>query len=114
MSVYRRHLFVCTNRRPEGHPRGSCAEKGSEALRDALKDALKKRGMGKQMRVNAAGCLDFCEHGCTMVVYPEGIWYGGVKPEDVDEIIDETMVNGRVIERLVPPFARPKPPSSGT
>ncbi len=108
MSVFRRHMFVCTNRRPEGHPRGSCAEKGSEALRDALKEGLKKRGVGKQMRVNAAGCLDFCEQGCTVVIYPEGIWYGGVKPSDVDEILDETMLNGRVIDRLVPAYARPK------
>ena len=108
MPPYRRHMFVCTNRRPDGHPRGSCAAKGSEALRDALKEALHQRGVGKQMRVNASGCLDVCETGCSVVIYPEGIWYGGVTLGDVDEIIDETMMNGRTIERLTPPFMKKK------
>jgi (2Fe-2S) ferredoxin len=110
MPPYRRHLFVCTNRRPDSDPRGSCAQKGSEDLRERFKQALKARGVGSPMRVNAAGCLDVCELGCAVVIYPEGIWYGRVKPEDVDEIIDETLINGRVVERLLPPFMKPKAP----
>jgi (2Fe-2S) ferredoxin len=104
---YQRHLFVCTNRRPDGHPKGSCAEKGSEQLRERFKQALANRGLAKQMRANAAGCLDQCEHGCSVVVYPEGVWYGRVQLSDVDEIVEEHLVHGRIVERLLMPFMKP-------
>jgi (2Fe-2S) ferredoxin len=104
MPPYEKHVFICTNRREEGHPRGSCAEKGSEEVRARFKEALKKRGLARQMRANAAGCLDTCEFGCSVVVYPDGVWYQKVTPGDVDEIVDEHLVNGRVVERLrMPP-----------
>jgi (2Fe-2S) ferredoxin len=97
---FQRHLFVCTNARPPGHPKGCCSEKGAEALRDAFKAAIKARGLDGSVRANAAGCLDACEHGATVVVYPEGTWYGGVKPSDVSEIVDEHLVQGRPVPRL--------------
>jgi (2Fe-2S) ferredoxin len=95
-----KHVFICTNRRDENNPKGSCAQKGSEAIREAFKKQLHERGLKGKMRANAAGCLDQCEHGCAIVVYPEQVWYGGVKPEDVAEIIDEHLIGGRPVERL--------------
>ena len=103
MSRYQRHLFICENRRPSGHPRGCCAERGAEEVRAALKKALKKRGLAGRVRANAAGCLDTCERGVTVVVYPEGVWYGGVRLEDVDEIIERHVLGGEVVERLLQP-----------
>jgi (2Fe-2S) ferredoxin len=101
MTRYRRHVFVCLNERPEGHPKGCCLHKGSAQVRDTLKTELKKRGLAGRVRANKAGCLDACEHGISMVIYPEGIWYGGVKVEDVPEIIDRTIIQGEVIQRLL-------------
>jgi (2Fe-2S) ferredoxin len=109
MPPFKRHLFVCTNRRPDDHPKGSCAQKGSEELRERFKQALANRGLSKQMRANAAGCLDQCEHGCSVVVYPEGVWYGRVKPSDVEEIVEEHLIHGRIVERLLMPFMKPHP-----
>ncbi|MBS2028002.1 MAG: (2Fe-2S) ferredoxin domain-containing protein [Deltaproteobacteria bacterium] len=100
MAPYKKHVFICTNVRPPGSPRGCCAEKGSEELRSLFKKGLKARGLAGDVRANAAGCLDTCEAGPSIVVYPEGVWYGGVKPEDVAEILDEHLVNGRPVERL--------------
>lgn len=108
MPPYRKHVFVCTNRREPGHPKGCCAEKGAEEVRAKFKDALKARGISKDIRPNAAGCLDTCVHGVSVVVYPDGTWYGGVKVEDVDEIIDEHLINGRPVERLLMPFMKKK------
>lgn len=103
MSRYQRHLFICENRRPSGHPRGCCAERGSEEVRSAFKKALKERGLAGLVRANAAGCLDTCELGVTVVVYPEGVWYGGVRVEDVEEIVQCHVVGGKVVERLLQP-----------
>ena len=97
---YQRHVFVCTNRRPDGHPKGCCASKGSEQVREKLKSEVGKRGLSKAVRVNAAGCLDACEHGVSVVVYPEGVWYGHVTAEDVSELVEEHLAGGRPVERL--------------
>jgi (2Fe-2S) ferredoxin len=98
---YDRHVFVCENSRSPEHPRGCCKNRGGSAVKEALKDALKARGLTLRIRANSAGCLDACEHGPTMVVYPEGVWYGGVKPEDVAEIVERHLLGGEPVERLV-------------
>ncbi len=100
MPPFVRHIFVCTNERPAGHSRGCCVAKGSPAIRDALKAAVKKAGLGSDVRVNAAGCLDQCEHGVTVVVYPDAVWYGFVTLDDVDEIVSAHIVGGRPVNRL--------------
>lgn len=100
MPPFLRHIFVCTNERPPDHRRGCCLGKNSSSVRDALKAAVKGVGLGGEVRVNAAGCLDQCEHGVTIVVYPDTVWYGFVKPSDVDEIVREHIVGGRPVERL--------------
>ena len=97
---YEAHVFCCTNRRPAGHPRGCCADKGSEALRDHMKDRAKELGL-KKVRVNIAGCLDRCELGPTMVIYPEGVWYSVSTKEEVDEVLQKHLVEGGRVERLM-------------
>jgi (2Fe-2S) ferredoxin len=101
MPFFERHVFICTNRRDPSNPKGSCAAKGSEQVRERFKKELYERGLKGRMRANAAGCLDQCEHGCTVVVYPEQVWYGGVKPGDVVEIIEQHLLHGRPVERLL-------------
>jgi (2Fe-2S) ferredoxin len=109
MSRYQRHVFVCINERPKGHPKGCCLEKGSAEVRSALKAELKKRGLAGIVRANNSGCLDACEHGVSMVIYPEAIWYGKVTKEDIPEIIDRTILRGEVIQRLLMTDARYRP-----
>jgi (2Fe-2S) ferredoxin len=69
-------------------------------LREVFKKELKKAGLGPRVRANHAGCLDQCEHGPTVVIYPQGIWYGHVKPEDVPRIVAKTVVGGEVLHDL--------------
>lgn len=107
MKPFRKHLFVCTNERPASDPRGSCAAKGSEALRDRFKEVLKARGVKGAIRANAAGCLDQCAQGCTVVVYPDSVWYGHVTPADVEEIVDRHLLGDEPVERLR--IDRPEP-----
>jgi len=97
---FEKHIFVCENVRPEDDPRGCCCAKGSKELRQQFKNHLKKLGLNKEVRANAAGCLDACEYGATVVVYPEQIWYGGVTKEDVEEIIQKHIIEGNPVERL--------------
>jgi len=97
---YEAHVFCCTNKRPDGHPRGSCADKGSEDLRNYMKDRAKQLGL-KKVRINSAGCLDRCELGPTVVIYPEGVWYSAPTKEDIDEILQTHLVEGGRVERLM-------------
>lgn len=100
MPGFEYHIFVCTNTRPEGHPRGCCNPDGSAHLRQCFKDEVKRRNLRANVRANAAGCLDQCEHGPNLVIYPEGVWYGNVQPEDVAEIIESHLLGGKPVERL--------------
>jgi (2Fe-2S) ferredoxin len=96
-----RYLFVCINRRPEGHPKGSCAAKGSEEVVVRLKEALAARGVARdRVRACSASCLDLCETGISVVQEPEHVAYGGVTLGDVDAIADAA-ARGDVVERLV-------------
>jgi (2Fe-2S) ferredoxin len=99
-AYYRSHVFVCTNVRPDGHPRGCCKAKGSEKLRDYMKARAKELGL-TDVRINTAGCLDRCELGPTMVIYPEGVWYAPRTPADVDEILQRHVRDGGRVARLM-------------
>lgn len=100
MKRFNKHIFICENHRPEGHPRGCCAEKGSVEIRSKFKSRLKELGINSIIRINAAGCLDACEFGVSVVVYPEQYWYGGVTKDDVEEIIQSHLINNIPVERL--------------
>ena len=99
-AFYESHVFCCTNERPAGHPRGCCKAKGSEKLRDYMKARAKELGLPR-VRINTSGCLDRCELGPTVVIYPEGVWYSVHTREDVDEILQRHLVEGGRVERLM-------------
>ena len=100
MANFERHVFVCTNHREPGSARPSCTTDGRSELHVVLKQKLDALGLKGRVRANKSGCLDQCEHGPTVVVYPEQVWYGHVQPSDVDEIVREHIVGGRAVERL--------------
>jgi (2Fe-2S) ferredoxin len=99
---YRLHVFVCCNRRPDGHRRGSCAAKGSEDLRDYMKARAKELGLPK-VRINQAGCLDRCEEGPALVIYPDGVWYNPRSRADIDLILDQHLSRGERVAHLMMP-----------
>lgn len=101
MPRFRSLIFVCCNTRDAGHPRGCCNPDGSDALRNAFQAEIKKRGLGPLVRASKAGCLEQCELGPTVVIYPQDVWYGHVTPADVPRIIDETIIAGQVIDDLL-------------
>ena len=101
MARFQRHIFTCVNLRPSDNPKGCCAAKGGAEVAQALKSKLYERGFKRIVRANKAYCLDQCSRGVTVVVYPEGVWYGGVTVDDVDEIIERHIIAGEPVERLV-------------
>jgi len=107
---YDTHLFCCVNERPKGHPRGCCAERGGKELHAHFKKRAKELGI-KNIRVNQSGCLERCELGPTVVIYPEGTWYNVETTDDVEEVLTKHILNGERVERLYlePDQKRPKP-----
>ena len=99
-SYYKQHVFFCMNTREDGRP--CCMDRGAQAAQEPAKKRIKQldlNGQGK-IRINKAGCLDRCEEGPVMVVYPQGTWYTFVDTSDIDEIIDSHLIGGKVVERL--------------
>ena len=109
---YSRHIFMCTNVRPEGHPRGCCSARAAEAggvdkLRAYMREKAKELGV-ENIRCNAAGCLDRCEFGPNMVIYPEGVGYRYESQEDIDEILEtHVKIGGRVARLMLQPDQLP-------
>jgi len=100
MSYFRHHMFFCCNQRDPGQ--ACCADHGAQDMFAYAKErvkTLKLNGPGK-VRINRAGCLDRCDDGPMIVVYPDAVWYTYVDKSDIDEIIDSHLVHGRVVERL--------------
>ena len=99
-NYYQHHVFFCLNQRENGE--ACCMNSGAESAFDHMKQRVKKLGLNGEdkVRINRAGCLDRCNEGPLMVVYPEAIWYTFVDNADIDEIIDSHLVNGKVVERL--------------
>lgn len=97
---FEKHLFVCVNERPPENPVGCCKAKGSEKIVDMLKTAVQQHKLGGKIRINKSGCLSQCSKGVTIVVYPEGVWYGRVTPADVPEIVESHLLKGIPVERL--------------
>jgi (2Fe-2S) ferredoxin len=95
---FEKHIFICTNQKEPG--KACCGqERGMELVKE-FKRQLTERGLKGTVRAQRSGCLDACEFGPSMVIYPEGTYYGHVKPEDITRIIDEHVMNNRVIEEL--------------
>ncbi|HEX2580748.1 MAG TPA: (2Fe-2S) ferredoxin domain-containing protein [Dongiaceae bacterium] len=99
---FKRHVFCCVNQRPEGHPRGCCKAKGSESWSDYMKARAKELGL-EDTRINRSLCLDRCEHGPVIVVYPEGVWYHCGSREDAEEIVSRHLLGGEIVTRLLLP-----------
>lgn len=98
-----RHILVCTNTRPPGNPKGSCGEKGSEALFETLKSMLRERGLKGRVIVNRTSCLKHCSRGITLAVQPDNVWYGGVTGNDLEEICASHVEGGEPVDRLLMP-----------
>jgi len=101
MPKFEKHIFVCTNQRPPENPKGCCNPGDTSPLHSLFKAGLAKRGLKSRVRANKSGCLDQCEHGPTVVVYPEAVWYGNVTPGDVDEILDSHIRGNQPVQRLM-------------
>ncbi|MES2592968.1 MAG: (2Fe-2S) ferredoxin domain-containing protein [Bacteroidota bacterium] len=98
--IYDKHIFICTNQRAPEAPRKSCGEAHGMELVDAFKKKLKELKLPIKLRAQKSGCLDICDFGPTLVIYPEGVFYVGVELTDIDEIINEHIINNRPVERL--------------
>lgn len=103
MSYYSRHVFFCLNQRDNGAD--SCSQHHAQAGFERCKARVKEAGLSGvgKVRVNKAGCLDRCAGGPVAVVYPEAVWYSFVDDDDIDEIVESHLKNGRVVERLLLP-----------
>ncbi len=98
---YDKHVFFCTNQREDGS--ACCGNHDAQKARDYVKDKVRALGLsGRQnrIRINSAGCMDRCDDGPVIVVYPEGVWYTYVDAKDLDEIIESHLKNGKVVDRL--------------
>lgn len=101
MSHYQQHVFFCTNQREEGAE--CCNNINAQWMRDYVKDKVQMLGLSNEenrIRINSAGCMNRCDEGPVLVIYPEGVWYTYMDESDLDEIIVEHLQNGRVVERL--------------
>jgi (2Fe-2S) ferredoxin/predicted O-methyltransferase YrrM len=98
MQPFRYHVFICQQQKPEGMP--CCAARGGAAVADALRREIAARGLASDVQITASGSLGLCERGPNIVVYPEGVWYSGVRPEDVPEIVESHFRNGIPVARL--------------
>jgi (2Fe-2S) ferredoxin len=94
--TFRKHVLVCTFDRP-----GHCGTFGGLELLELFRQEVDRRQLAKEILVTRAGCTGHHAFGPTVIVYPEGIWYGHVKPEDVTAIIQEHLIEERPVERLI-------------
>jgi (2Fe-2S) ferredoxin len=108
---YDTHVFCCINERPDDHPKGCCSARGAVPLQAYMKARAKKMDLKTRVRINRSGCLDRCELGPTMVIYPDGVWYTYRTREDIDEILDQHILRGGRVERLLvrPDQIEPRP-----
>jgi (2Fe-2S) ferredoxin len=98
-----RHVLVCLNQRPEDSPKGSCGARGADALCDRLRAAVHERGLGQRIMVSRTGCLKHCARGPVLCVYPEGVWYAGVRESDIAEVLERHLIGGEPVVRLLMP-----------
>lgn len=97
---YERHVFICMNERPADNPRGDCKSRGADKVLERFKTLVDECKLKPRIRAQKCGCLDTCERGVSVVVYPEGVWYQRVTAADVDEIVESHLLRGQPVERL--------------
>lgn len=98
-----KHVFVCTQQRPPGHPRSSCGEKQCTAVMEEFLWQVQQKQLYDRIQVTATGCMGPCSEGPTVLVYPEGVMYSGVSKDTVNTIIDEHLVGNQPVEALLMP-----------
>ncbi|MBI5890934.1 MAG: (2Fe-2S) ferredoxin domain-containing protein [Nitrosomonadales bacterium] len=98
-----KHVFVCSQHRPPGHPRGSCGDKGCREVVDEIMQQWQQRQCFSQVLVTPSSCFGPCSMGPNILVYPEGILYNNVTKEDVSTIFDEHLLGDKPVERLKAP-----------
>ena len=103
MSRPARQVFVCSQQRPPGHPRGSCAARGAQPLLQALWAEVQKRQAHEQVSITYSGCLGPCDGGANVLVYPEGVLYQRVSVDDVAELFEQHLLGGQPVARLQAP-----------
>ena len=94
------HILVCTNKRPPGHPRGSCGENSAETILEKFVSQIEEKMLFGKVIISSSSCLGPCSIGPVVIVYPDGVWYNKVKPEDVVEILDSHVGKGEKVARL--------------
>ncbi|QSA99229.1 ferredoxin [Methylococcus sp. EFPC2] len=100
-----KHVFVCTQSRPPGHPRGSCGQLGCTAVFQTFMQQFDQGQLYGKYALTGTGCLGACDSGPTVLVYPEGVMYAKVKPEDVSAIVEQHLKNDQPVESLLAPAA---------
>jgi (2Fe-2S) ferredoxin len=98
-----KHVFICTQNRPQGHPRGSCGAKGCADVMNEFMNEIQARNLFEKIALTNTGCMGPCMFGTSVLVYPEGVMYGNVTKEDVKTIIDEHLLGGKPVEALKVP-----------
>jgi (2Fe-2S) ferredoxin len=98
-----KHVLVCVQGRPPGHPRGSCQDKGCNAVWQAFQQEFQQRNLWADYLLTNTGCLGPCQNGPSVLVYPDNVMYGGLTPADVPALIEEHLLNGTPVARLKVP-----------
>ncbi len=98
-----KHVLVCTHNRPPDHEKGSCTARGSGPVAEKFAEEFEARGLWGRFKLNTISCLGACEHGPTTLVYPEGVMYGKLTPEDVPKIIETHLLGGEPVDDLKVP-----------
>ena len=94
------HILCCCNQRPEGHPRSCCADRGGREFMETIAKRIAQSGLDN-VTVTESGCMERCELGPTMVIYPDAVWYSYANQDDIDEIIESHLKGGKPVDRLV-------------
>lgn len=97
---YQKHIFVCTNEREKDNPKGDCSRCGGNEIRLKFVQLINEHGLKGKVRANKSGCLDACEMGANVVIYPEEHWYVLVQPGDVQEIFKQSVLKNEIVGRL--------------
>ena len=98
---YDKHIFICVNERPDSSPKGDCSRVGGNEIRMRFVELINEHGLKGKVRANKSGCLDACEVGPSIVIYPLGVWYTNFKLSDVDKIFESSILNDKILKRLV-------------